>query len=94
MKNKTDEELERQPLAVSAKVLEMKKASEEANRTDKALHLKEVMKESKTIRERVKAITRRAAAPISTKLKQVHSLGDFYGKFHPSKSSKGIKRSE
>lgn len=94
MKNKTEEELERQPIVVGAKILEMKRVSEEAARPDNVLHLKEIKKEGKTIRERVKAITVKAALPISTRLKRIHCLGDFYGKFHPSKSRKGIKRSE
>ena len=39
-------------------------------------------------------ILKAGALPVSLRIKQTHSLGDFYGKFHPSKSKRGIKRSE
>jgi len=47
-----------------------------------------------TMRETAKSVMRTGAEPMSLKLKMTHCLGDVYGRFHPSKSKKGIKRSE
>ena len=98
MKKETEEKLERQPFDIRQKLTEMK---------DVNAGIKEAVKEARPAEEKL-AETRQKASmrehvgnrlksgyqAFSLKLKTTHSLGDFYGRFHPSKSRKGIKRSE
>lgn len=89
MKNKRNT-LETEPLGAGASILDIKKAGEEAGRAMLANARVRSMKAD----IRKKELKKPEVTPISTTLKKVHSLGDFYGKYHPSKSNKGIKRSE
>ena len=98
MKKEGTKDTERRPIELQVKIDEMKKAKNDIHKALKG----SVAKEEKGIGSKVKGILKETAKkilnagapPMSLKLKQVHCLGDVYGRFHPSKSRKGIKRSE
>ena len=98
MKKESPEELEKRPLEVRQKIAEMKGVKEqihEALKGAQAGEEKEVESKLRSVlRQSAKSALKAGTVPYSLKVKQTHSLGDFYGKFHPSKSKKGIKRSE
>ncbi|MBI5191136.1 MAG: hypothetical protein HZA22_10715 [Nitrospirae bacterium] len=98
MKKDTEEKLERQPFDIRQKLTEMK---------DVSAGIREAVKEARPAEERLAEARLKVSMKehignrlksgyqtFSLKLKKTHSLGDFYGRFHPSKSRKGIKRSE
>jgi len=98
MKKDTDENIDRQPFDIRQKLVEMK---------DVKADMKEALKEARpaeekqaeaklkvSMKEFVGNRMKSGYQTFSLKLKKTHSLGDFYGRFHPSKSKKGIKRSE
>ncbi len=87
-------ELEKEPLQVGAKILEMKGVKEETDRVVREDNIKRSLVWKKAMRKRFDEFIRAVNEPMPLKIKKTHSLGDFYGKFHPSKSTKGIKRSE
>lgn len=87
-------ELEKEPLQIGAKILEMKSVKEDAERAVREEGVKRSLAWKKAMRKRFDEFIRAVNEPIPLKIKKTHSLGDFYGKFHPSKSTKGIKRSE
>ena len=89
---------ERRPIELQVKLGEMEKVK---NDIHKALKGSAVNEEKGTesrvrgiLREAAKKVLKTGAEPVSLKLKKVHALGDVVGRFHPSKSRKGIKRSE
>ena len=98
MKKESPEEMERRPLEVRQKIAEMKGVKEQIHEALKGAQVNEEKEvESKlrsVLRQSAKSVLKVGALPYSLKVKRTHSLGDFYGKFHPSKSKKGIKRSE
>jgi hypothetical protein len=94
MKKLRVETLEKEPVAVGAKILEIKEAKEETDRKVMAARLRSEMTGGKTLKRTTREFIKPASEPMPLKIKKTHSLGDFYGKFHPSKSTKGIKRSE
>ena len=95
---KENREFDRQPFELRQKLVEMKGVKAEIHEALKEVKVQEEkMEESRlkaTLRDNIKSMLRVGALPFSLKLKRAHSLGDFYGKFHPSKSKKGLKRSE
>ena len=98
MKKESPEELERRPLGVRLKLEEMRGVKEQIHEALKGAQVgeeKEVEARLRSVlRQSAKSVLKTGALPYSLKVKRTHSLGDFYGKFHPSKSRKGIKRSE
>jgi len=88
----------RQPMEMGEKFLEMKRVQEESLRREKESHIGAAKRRERRIwrqaKQTIKHTLRSGYDTFSLKVKRVHSLGDFYGRFHPSKSSKGIKRSE
>lgn len=98
MKKESPEELERRPIEVRQKIAEMKGVREQIHEALKGAQAGE----EKAVESRLRSVLKQSAksalkvgaVPYPLKVKQTHSLGDFYGKFHPSKSKKGIKRSE
>jgi len=94
MKKMQDEALEREPLAVGASILEMKSVKKEAVKSARLARMREDLAGKKTVAKKAKETAKVPKEPMQLKIKKTHSLGDFYGKFHPSKSTKGIKRSE
>ena len=98
MKKESPEELERRPIEVRQKIAEMKRVREQIHEALKGAQAGE----EKAVESRLRSVLKQSAksalkvgaVPYPLKVKQTHSLGDFYGKFHPSKSKKGIKRSE
>ena len=98
MKKAYREEDERQPFELKQKISEIKEQKADTDEMIKEEQAKEErVSEARfknSLRENVRNILRAGALPFSLKIKRTHSLGDFYGKFHPSKSRKGIKRSE
>src|SRR5512143_494954 len=98
MKKESPEELERRPIEVRQKIAEMKGVREQIHEALKGGQADEEKAVESRLRSVLKQTAKSAlkvgAVPYSLKVKQTHCLGDFYGKFHPSKSKKGIKRSE
>jgi len=98
MKDAVKTDPARQPMELGAKYLEMRRVKEEAERLEKEAHLEAAKRRERRnwrqAKQTIKQTLRRGFDTFSIKLKRVHSLGDFYGRFHPSKSNKGIKRSE
>jgi len=92
------EKLERQPEEYRTKIEEMKGVKNEIHKALKTVKAKEEklseVRLNNTLKESVRNILKAGALPFPLIMKKAHSLGDFYGKFHPSKSKKGIKRSE
>jgi hypothetical protein len=98
MKKDTTGEVERRPFAITQKIQEMKGVKAEIHAALKGVQVKEERVEQSRIRsvmdQTAKSVMKAGALPVSLQIKRTHSLGDFYGKFHPSKSKRGIKRSE
>jgi len=94
----TDTDPARQPMDIGAQYLEMRRVKEEADRIEKEAHEEAARRRERRLwrqaKQTLKQTLRSGYDTFSLKVKRVHSLGDFYGRFHPSKSSKGIKRSE
>ncbi len=92
------ERLEYQPAEYRTKSEEMKGVKTEIHEALKNVRAKEEKQTENrlksVLKENVKGLLKIGALPFSLKMKRAHSLGDFYGRFHPSKSKKGIKRSE
>ena len=95
---KESREFDRQPAPFRQRLEEMKGVKTEIHEALKEVKVKEEKKSEIKLRsilkENIRNMLRAGALPFSLKLKKAHSLGDFYGKFHPSKSKKGLKRSE
>ncbi len=93
-----EEKFERQPVEYRTKLEEMKGVKTNIHKALRNVKVQEeIQTETKlksTFRENVKSLLKLGALPFALKAKRVHSTGDFFGKFHPSKSKKGIKRSE
>lgn len=98
MKKDTEKEFDKQPFDIRQKLTEMKDVGAEVREAAKeARPLEERLAETRLkayMKEHVGNRLRSGYEAFSLKLKKTHSLGDFYGRFHPSKSRKGIKRSE
>lgn len=98
MKKNTEEALDRQPLELREKLVEMKDVKAEileAVRDARPGEERQAENRLKAnMREHVGNRLKSGYEAFSLKLKKTHSLGDFYGRFHPSKSRKGVKRSE
>jgi len=94
MKKVRVETLEKEPVAVGAKILEIREVKEETDRKVMAARVREELAGSRALKRATRAFIKPANLAMPLKIKKTHSLGDFYGKFHPSKSTKGIKRSE
>ena len=98
MKKETIEEIERRPFAINQKIAAMKGVKAEIHEALKSAQVKEERVEQSRLRslmdQTAKSVMKAGALPVSLQIKRTHSLGDFYGKFHPSKSKRGIKRSE
>lgn len=98
MKKENVDEIERRPFAITQKIQEMKGVKTEIHEALKGAQVKEERSEQSRLRNLLKqtaqAVLKVGAPTYSLQLKRTHSLGDFYGKFHPSKSKRGIKRSE
>ena len=92
------EKFERQPVEYRTKLEELKELRTEIHEALKPVRVKEEkqaeIKQKSTFKENIKNLLKVGTLPFPLKVKRAHSLGDFYGRFHPSKSKKGIKRSE
>jgi hypothetical protein len=93
-----EEKFEHQPTEYRTKLEELKGIKTKLHEAFKNVKVQEE-KQTETrlknsFKENVKSLLKIGALPFSLKAKKVHSTGDFYGRFHPSKSKKGIKRSE
>jgi len=98
MKKEALKEDDRRPIGLQVKFDEMKNVKKDLHKAlkenvvreekEKGSRIKDVLKEA------VQKVLKAGALPVSLKLKKVHALGDVVGRFHPSKSRKGIKRSE
>ena len=91
-KEKTEE-----PFAVKVKIEELKIAQKELHEQTRITQMKELLRSQnrliKLANQTWRALSKAARFPLSVKINRPHSRGDFFGKFHPSKSNKGIKRS-
>lgn len=91
-KEKTEE-----PFAVKVKIDELKIAQKELHDQTKAAQMKELLRSQERLINLTKqtwhALNKATTFPLSIRINRPHSRGDFFGKFHPSKSNKGIKRS-
>jgi len=80
------------------KLDDMKRVKEDINKALKENLVKEERKNEQkvltSLRDSIRQIIKTGVLPFSLKAKRAHLQGDFHGKFHPSKSRKGIKRSE
>jgi hypothetical protein len=92
------EKLGRQPVEYRTKMEEMKGVKTEIHEALKNIKVQEEKQAEtrlkNTFKENVKSLLKVGALPLSLKAKKAHSMGDVFGRFHPSKSKKGIKRSE
>ncbi len=92
------EKFERQPVEYRTKLEELKGLKARIHEALKTVKVKEEKqtetKQKSTFRENIKNLLKVGSLPFPLKVKRAHSSGDFYGRFHPSKSKKGIKRSE
>lgn len=91
-KEKTEE-----PFAVKVKIEELKIARKELHEQTRIAQMKELLRSQdrviKLANQTWRALNKVATFPLSIRINRPHSRGDFFGKFHPSKSNKGIKRS-
>jgi maltodextrin utilization protein YvdJ len=91
-KEKTEE-----PFAVKVKTDELKIAQKELHEYYRTAQIKELFRSQDRLINVAKqdwhALNKATTFPLSIKINRPHSRGDFFGKFHPSKSNKGIKRS-
>lgn len=97
MKHASKTDPARQPMEMGEKFLEMKRHEEDIDRLEGESHMEAARRRERRLwhqaKQTIKHTLRGGYDTFSLKLKRVHSLGDFYGRFHPSKSKKGIKRS-
>jgi len=86
-----------EPFAVKVKIDELEVAQKELHGQTRIAQMKELLSSQDRLvnlaKQTWRALNKVAAFPLSIKINRPHSRGDFYGKFHPSKSNKGIKRS-
>jgi hypothetical protein len=91
-KEKTEE-----PFAVKVKIDELKNAQKELHEQTRIVQMKELLRSQEKLINLAKqtwhALNKATTLPIPIKINRPHSRGDFFGKFHPSKSNKGVKRS-
>ena len=91
-KEKTEE-----PFAVKVKIEELKIAHKELQEQTRITQMKELFRSQDRLvtlaNQTWRAINKAARFPLSVRINRPHSRGDFFGKFHPSKSNKGVKRS-
>ena len=91
-KEKTEE-----PFAVKVKIEELKMAQKELHEHFRTAQIKELFRSQERLinmaKETWRALNKATTFPLPIKINRPHSRGDFFGKFHPSKSNKGIKRS-
>ncbi len=91
-KEKTEE-----PYAVKVKIDELKVAQKELHEQSKTAQVKELLRTQDRLINLAKqtwhALNKATTYPLPIKINRPHSRGDFFGKYHPSKSNKGIKRS-
>ena len=91
-KEKTEE-----PFAVKVKIEELKIAQKELHEHLRTAQIKELLSSKERManvaNQTWRTLNKAARFPLSVWINRPHSRGDFFGKFHPSKSNKGIKRS-
>ena len=96
MKKGRKEKIE-EPFAVKVKIDELKIAKKELQEQTRTAQMKELLRSQDSLINLAKqtwhALNKATTFPLPIKINRPHSRGDFYGKFHPSKSNKGIKRS-
>ena len=94
---KDKKEKTKEPFAVKVKIEELKIAQKELHEQTRISQMKEQLRSQdkliKLANQTWLAINKAARFPLSVRINRPHSRGDFFGKFHPSKSNKGIKRS-
>jgi len=94
---KDKKEITQEPFAVKVKIDEMEIAQKELHEQTRIARMKELLSTQDRLINLAKqtwhALNKATAYPLSIKINRPHSRGDFYGKFHPSKSNKGVKRS-
>jgi len=91
-KEKTEE-----PYAIKVKIDELKIAQKELHEYYRTAQIKELFRSQDRLINLAKqtwhALNKATTVPLPITINRPHSRGDFFGKFHPSKSNKGIKRS-
>ena len=94
---KEKKEIKEEPFAVKVNIEELKIAQKELHEQTRIAQMKELLRSQDRLLNLAdqtwRALNKAARFPLSIRLNRAHSRGDFYGKFHPSKSAKGIKRS-
>ena len=96
MKKYTNEELEARNIEIKQKGEELRhlQIKDELHAAPMEELEEKGVEKIKDLHQGAKSVLNANAAQFALQLQRTHRLGQVHGKFHPSKSKKGIKRSE